>query len=98
MSTTRKILIACSALLLVYSLASLGGVYLQDYNEQQQIDALAHVWHQETNAAEGAASPPAFVDTPDHPDERAMLPPFRELRQQNSDIVGWLTIDGTRID
>ncbi|GAA0409712.1 hypothetical protein GCM10008933_44800 [Paenibacillus motobuensis] len=30
--------------------------------------------------------------------EPAMLPEFQELYQRNPDIVGWLKVDGTRID
>ena len=30
--------------------------------------------------------------------EPVMLPEFRELYERNSDIVGWLKMDGTRIE
>ncbi len=92
MSKTKKILIAFSFLLLIYSIVSLVRPFLRDYGEQQQMKELAELWNKEPDTDKGAA--PSSKTTY----EPVMLPEFRELYERNSDIVGWLEIDGTRVD
>jgi len=95
MSKTKKILIAVSALLLVYSLISLARTFLQDYDERQQMNALAELRNKEADTGESAATPSSFIKKAHEP---SMLPEFQELYKRNPDIVGWLTIPGTQID
>jgi len=96
MSKTKKILIAFSFLLLIYSIVSLVRPYLRDYGEQQQMKELAELRNKEPDIDEGAASPsPSIGKTTNEP---VMLPEFQKLYERNSDIVGWLKIDGTRVD
>jgi sortase B len=90
MSKIRKILIAFSFLLLVFSLVTVTRTLLRDYAEQQKIEKLT-----EADQGGGAAITSSLI-TKVH--ESAMLPEFEELYQRNPDIVGWLKIDGTRID
>ncbi|MBW5448973.1 sortase [Cohnella sp. CFH 77786] len=97
MSKTKKILIAVSGLLLVYSLASAARIYLRDYEAEKQIQELPHpteVRKSHSNAGGGAATPSLLTAK----QEPAMLPEFQELHARNPDIVGWLSIGGTRID
>ena len=95
MSKIRKILIAFFTILLVYSLVSILRIYLQEYDEEQQIKELAEIRYKENDIGEGAATPSPFITKAHEP---VMLPEFQELYRRNPDIVGWLKIDGTRID
>ncbi|CAH8768721.1 class B sortase [Paenibacillus dendritiformis] len=95
MSKTKKILTAFFTILLVFSLVSIARTYLQDYAEQQQIKELAEIREKEAETGEGAATPSPFISKAY---ERVMLPEFQELYKRNPDIVGWLKIDGSRID
>ncbi|MDQ0061594.1 class B sortase [Paenibacillus harenae] len=95
MSKIKKILIAVSSLLLVFSLVTVARTLLQDYDEQQKIEELAKVWEEESHKGVGEAlSSPTITNA----HEPVMLPEFRELYERNPDIVGWLKIDGTRIE
>ena len=91
MSKIKKILIAFFTILLVYSLVSLGRSYLQDYTENKQIKELAEIRYKENNKDEDVKATSSFITN-------VMLPEFQELYKQNQDIIGWLKIDGTRID
>lgn len=95
MSKTKKILTAFFTVLLVFSLVSMARTYLQDYDEQQQIKELAEIREKEAETGEGAATPSPFIPKSHEP---VMLPEFQELYKRNPDIVGWLKIDGSRID
>lgn len=100
MSRKKLVLIALFSILLVYSLVSLVSIYVRDYNNEKQIKALAEMRDMErntdeTNTGEGAAAPSPVIEKTQ---ERTMLPEFQALYKQNPDIVGWLTIDGTRMD
>ncbi len=77
--------------MLVYSLASLGRSYLQDYAENQQIKELAEIRYKENDKDEVVEATSSYIPN-------VVLPEFQKLYKQNSDIVGWLKIDGTRID
>lgn len=95
MSKIKKILIAFSFLLLIFSTVSLARIFLQDYDEQQQIKGLVEIWNKELNTGGGAAAPSPSITKAHDP---VMLPEFQELYRKNPDIVGWLKIDGTRIE
>ncbi|WP_217560621.1 class B sortase [Paenibacillus sp. GbtcB18] len=81
MSKTKKVLIAVSILLLVFSLGEIARTFLRDYAEQQKIEELIKV--------RGAVPSPLTTKTNSE---------FQELYERNPDIVGWLKIDGTRIE
>jgi len=95
MSKTKKILIAVSFLVLVFSLVSVARTLLRDYAEQKKIEELAKAWEEESDKGGGDLFPSLLFNKGDEP---VMLPEFRELYERNSDIVGWLKIDGTRIE
>jgi len=100
MSRKKQVLIAFFSILLVYSLVSLVRIYVRDYDNEKQIRALAEIRDMEkntdeTNMDEGAAVPSPVIEKAQ---ERTMLPEFQALYKRNPDIVGWLTVGGTRID
>lgn len=95
MSKTKKILIAVSFLVLVFSLVSVARTLLRDYAEQKKIEELARAWEEESDKGGGDGFPSLLFNKGNEP---VMLPEFRELYERNSDIVGWLKIDGTRIE
>lgn len=93
MSKTKKMLIAFSVILLVFSLVNVARILLQDYAEQQQIKELAEVWNKESSTDGEAATASPFKNP-----DTVMLPEYQELYGRNQDIVGWLKMDGTQID
>lgn len=95
MSITKKVLIAVSFLVLVFSLAALAKTFLQNYAEQQKIEELTIVWEEGSDKGGGDAIPSPLLNKANEP---VMLPEFQELYERNSDIVGWLKMDGTRIE
>ncbi|MGG4146045.1 class B sortase [Paenibacillus algorifonticola] len=95
MSKTKKFLIAVSFLVLVFSLVSAARALLQDYTEQQKIEELTKVWEEGSDKVGGDAFPSLLFNKVNEP---VMLPQFQELYERNPDIVGWLRIDGTRIE
>ncbi|ASR49806.1 SrtB family sortase [Paenibacillus kribbensis] len=95
MSKIKKILIVVSFLVLVFSLVNIARILLWDYAEQQKIEELTKVWEEGSNKRGGEALPSSLI-TKAH--GSIMLPEFRELYERNPDIVGWLKIDGTRIE
>jgi len=95
MSKIKKILIAISILVLIFSLGNVARILLQDYAEQQKMKEIAELWNKESTIGGEAATASPFI-TNAH--EKVMLPEFQELYGRNPDIIGWLRIDGTRID
>lgn len=95
MSKTKKILIAFSILLLVFSFFSIARILQQDYDAQQQMKELKTGLKTESDTGEGAITPSPFSTNTHEP---VMLPEFQELYGRNPDIIGWLKIDGTQID
>ncbi|MHA7967304.1 sortase domain-containing protein [Paenibacillus sp. CAU 1782] len=95
MRKIKKILIAVSFLVLVFSLVNLARIFLRDYDERQKIEELDIIWKEESDIGEGDALPFLLSDKLNEP---VMLSEFKELYMRNSDIVGWLKIDGTRIE
>ncbi|WP_458120667.1 class B sortase [Paenibacillus sp. Z6-24] len=94
MSTFKKILIAISLLVLVFSLGMIATIFWNGYVEQQKIEKLAKVWEDADQGRGKAAASPLAIKT----HEQVMLPEFQELYKRNKDIVGWLKIDDTRIN
>jgi len=95
LSKKKKILIAVSFLVLVFSLANIARTLLWGYAEQQKIEELAKVWEGESDRGGGEAFPSTLLAKGNMP---VVLPEFQELYERNPDIVGWLKIDGTRIE
>ncbi|MFC4598238.1 class B sortase [Cohnella hongkongensis] len=95
MNKTRKILIAFSALLLVFSVAGLARNLLRDDQTQRQIEELAQQLEKAPDRGGDAVVSPLIVRKESEP---VILPELQALYERNSDLVGWLTIDGTRID
>lgn len=96
MNKTKKILIALSVLLLVFSLVGIGRNLLRDYQDQKQIEELARQLEEiRLDAGGDARTPPLSIKQANKP---AILPEFQELYERNTDMIGWLTIDNTRID
>ncbi|MEK8130274.1 class B sortase [Paenibacillus filicis] len=95
MSKIKKVLIACSSLLLVFSLFKAATILLQDYEEQRQMKELTETWKKGSEKGEGATTPSSFIPKAHEP---VMLPEYQELYGRNPDIIGWLNMDGTRID
>ncbi|WP_127483774.1 class B sortase [Paenibacillus ehimensis] len=95
MSKTKKFLIAISLILLVFSLVEIARTLLRDYAEQQKIEELTKVWEEESDKGGGEVLPSSLITKADEP---AMLSEFQELYERNPDIVGWLKMDGTRIE
>lgn len=96
MSKIKKFLIAVSSLLLVFSLVMVARTFLQDYTEQQKIEELTHVWEDESDQGGGGESLPSSLFNKTN--KPVMLPEFQKLYERNPDIVGWLKMDGTRIE
>ncbi|WP_058830917.1 class B sortase [Paenibacillus polymyxa] len=95
MSKTKKVLIAVSFLVLVFSLANIARIFLWGYADQVKIEELAKVWEEQSDKGGGEAIPSPLITKANEP---VMLPEFRELYERNPDIVGWLKINGTRIE
>lgn len=68
---------------------------MRDYAEKQKIEELTKVWKEGSEQGGGDAIPSLLFNKGNEP---VMLPEFRDLYERNSDIVGWLKIDGTRIE
>lgn len=92
MTTTKKVLIAISLLVLLFSLVNLAKIFLRDYEEKQKMEELILAWKEQ---GDGDASPSLLSTKTNEP---VMLPEFVKLYERNPDIVGWLQIDGTRIE
>ncbi|QJD85609.1 class B sortase [Cohnella herbarum] len=96
MTKTKKILIAFSVLLLVFAVAGLARNLIRDYQDQKQIEELALQLEEiRLDAGGDARTPPLSIKQANKP---AILPEFQELYERNTDMIGWLTIDNTRID
>lgn len=106
MSKIKKFLIPISILLLVFSLAKIAEHLLRNYGEQKQIKELAQLMEVSTTESDtggGLESPPPSTKMAEPYEpleslEPIMLPEFQKLYERNPDIIGWLTIDNTRID
>lgn len=96
MTKTKKVLIAFSVLLLVFAVAGLARNLIRDYQAQKQIDELTRQLEQTRSDTGGEVqTPPLSIKQASKP---VILPEYRELYERNSDMIGWLTIDNTRID
>ncbi len=67
------------------------------YNDLTQIKNNAQTTPT-TTAAPSAAPSTEATTAPTAPTERGILPEYQELYEMNSDLVGWIKIDGTKVD
>lgn len=99
MSQCKKIITGALLLLLAFSLAGLGRSLLTDARTKSQIRQMRQQFHSlPPYSAPALPSPPELNEIASNATPPVMLEKFRALYQQNPDIVGWITIDGTRID
>lgn len=67
------------------------------YNDLTQIKNNAQTTPS-TTAAPSAAPSTEATTAPTVPTERGILPEYQELHEMNSDMVGWIKIEGTKVD
>lgn len=96
MNKSKKILIAFSVLLLVFSLAGIARNLLRDVHAQRQVDELTRQMENTESDTRGDVETPPLVA--EKANEPVILPELQALYERNPDIIGWLTIDNTRID
>ena len=85
-----------------------GGYFVESNREQGQFDELAAMKEQALQQTQPAqtpetTAPPASEaetepDEPTEPTEPSMLAEYAVIYEQNNDVVGWIKIDGTKID
>ena len=83
-----------------------GGYFLESHREQEQFDELAAMKEQmlqqtqptEAPTEETAETEAAEETEPTEPTEPGMLAEYAVIYEQNNDVVGWIKIDGTKID
>lgn len=70
---------------------ALGSYFLRNEKSEKDIDTLRTIKQQAETAAPGDLEPIAISS-------REVMGTYQELFLQNPDLIGWLTIDGTKID
>ncbi|WP_312637314.1 class B sortase [Oscillibacter sp.] len=98
MARGKKLLSGAFLLLLVISVSAIGHSLLADYRTQSQTQQLAQLHSpppESTVPPSEMTGPEAVAEGPEEP---VMLEQFHALYEQNPDIMGWLKINGTRID
>lgn len=100
MKAKRIIYIVVFVILL--AIFAVSAVYVADYfidshNHQSQYEDLASIVESVQKETEG--SDPSDGPAPTDPSsEKPILPEYQELYELNNDLVGWLKIDGTRVN
>ena len=93
--------IAIVVLLIVFGVSAfLVGSYLLEGKEQEErYDQLSQIKEDGRNAAaETTAAATTETTEETEPTEPGILPDYAELYEMNSDIVGWIKIEGTKLD
>lgn len=96
MRKKKKLLITLSLLILMYSIWSIAGGLLEDTRSDVQREALPAL-----SPGGKTINAPLNLAASDHTVEGqkpTILPEYRELYAQNSDMVGWVSIEGTSVD
>lgn len=83
----RILIFACALIFLVS-----GGMVLRYYMSSRQTEQQYHQLAQQVHQAEKEAG------IENETSEKEILPQYRKLHTQNSDLVGWISIEGTDID
>lgn len=95
MSKKRKLLAALSVLLLVYSLWGVVGGLLEDSRSSVRRKELPPLRGRETVSIPLKSGP---SPSSEEEQEGVMLSEYEELYEQNPDMVGWVSIEGTSVD
>lgn len=83
--------------------------FIESKEQAEEFDALAQIKQEAMNAATAPTAQPEAPTEPKEPDEEdttapteetepQMLPQYAALYEMNNDIVGWISIPGTRVD
>lgn len=98
MVRNKEILSFLLVLILVFLVSGgiLADYWLDSRREQQEHEQLRQLV--QTSEPEQGASPVVTVADPKTGETRTMLGEYAALYERNSDLVGWVSIPGTRID
>ncbi len=106
-------LIAVLVLVFLVSAVYLIQYFVKSRKQQGAYENLASIRYEhlatasETDPVPQTSSPSATEETvppntdyllPENPDEMEILPEYQELYEMNSDLVGWISIPGTKVD
>lgn len=77
--------------------------FIESKAQAERFDSLAQIKQEAKNAAtesteETKNTEPLDETAPTEETEPGILPDYAELYEMNSDLVGWITIEGTKID
>ncbi len=98
MSRKKKTLITIFLILFGYSMVVLGNYLLDFYRSTVRIDELERLMEEQAAVPDSSVtSPESVMSASPEAAEPVMLPEFKELYAQNSDIIGWLKIEGSLI-
>lgn len=99
----RLAVIVAAVLLLI--LLAVAGILLHNHKAEKDLESLAaqvnaYTTEVETTGATTEATTETTVDTtvPMETQPKEILPQYADLAAQNSEMVGWLRVDGTKLD
>lgn len=91
--------VAILALIFLVSAVYIGTYFYKGKKQQSEFDALAAmVENARKESSNSLPDPLPSEDTPDVPTAPTILREFRDTYALNSDLVGWIQIDGTRVN
>ena len=94
-------LLLCALGIFAYSGYVLVNYYLESHDQQQihrELVELTQVPHLEQSAQQDPLPTHVTLSDPKTGEERAVLREYAELYEQNSDLVGWIEVPGTKIN
>ena|SRR5690625_4397154 len=91
--TVSRLITVIALGVFIYAGYGLVDIFLDYYKNQQLMDSLQETFYDSASAADET-----FTESMDTDDEFIVRPGFDELLKQNEDVVGWITVDGTKID
>lgn len=99
-------IIAIVVLLIVFGVSAfqVGRYFLESKQQQDKFDELSAAVQAAQEAAKETTTAPESTGETEEPTvpttegEPVMLPGYAELYEQNQDLVGWLKIEGTKLD
>lgn len=101
MSKKKRIMAALSIFVLFYSFIVLGNYFLEDYSSKAQTkELIEEIEDKESLLNEEAEFPSSpNMEIPDETvSEPVMLQKYQELYEQNPHIIGWIKIEGTKVN